>query len=187
MVIVSAYAPFSSQRLFDSIEQLEKKLREKRHHIEKIFLPFVASPQGLLEQVVAFRLMDLTESADKVISFNFPAHVVLHPNKVTWFTEEWDAYYKEELKLASTRENSFYSQINSVNAQALKEAQRVFSASPVIAEQIRIYSGFETKILYHPLTNSEFFYCDGYNDGAAAQRILDPSITWEYVMEQLLS
>jgi len=169
IAIVSAYVPFLSQPLLNNIEKLSSLLQEQGHEVEQICLPFINDTEKLLEQIVTYRLINLTATADKVITLNPPAHVLQHPNKINWFIKDWDSYfgiknYRDGSGSGSLQQDSIYQQIDTVNSRTLKEAKKLFAASKMISEQMKDLDSLKSEILYPPLPYSEYFRCDGYND-----------------------
>ena len=46
---------------------------------------FSIGAEDLFDQILAYRLIDLADSCDRLIAFRPPAYVLCHPNKVLWF------------------------------------------------------------------------------------------------------
>ncbi|MBL2923149.1 glycosyl transferase family 1, partial [Klebsiella pneumoniae] len=88
-----SYVPFVKGGARFIVEWLEPKLREHGHEVERFYLPFSDRPEALLEQIAAYRLIDLTASCDRLIAFRPPAYVLPHPHKILWFIHHIRGYY----------------------------------------------------------------------------------------------
>ena len=82
IVIASSFVPFVYGGGRFIVDWLEQKLIEYGHQVERFYLPFVDRPDDLLDQILAFRLIDVSASCDRLIAIRPPAHVIPHPNKV---------------------------------------------------------------------------------------------------------
>ena len=47
----------------------------------------------MFAQMVAYRLIDLTESCDRLIAFRPPFYMLRHPCKILWFIHHFRFYY----------------------------------------------------------------------------------------------
>ena len=79
-------------------ESLRSELQAAGHEAEIISLPFKWYPaERIAEHMLAFRLIDLTESRagpiDRVIGLKFPAYMITHPNKVIWLLHQHRGAY----------------------------------------------------------------------------------------------
>jgi hypothetical protein len=68
-------------------EELMQALHAQGHEAEIVAIPFKwYPPERVLEQVLACRLVDLSESGgssiDRVIGLKFPVYLIPHPHKV---------------------------------------------------------------------------------------------------------
>jgi hypothetical protein len=61
------------------LDWLEQKLGEYGHQVERFYLPFVDRPDDLFDQILAFRLIDLSSACDRLIAIRPPAHVLPQP------------------------------------------------------------------------------------------------------------
>jgi glycosyltransferase involved in cell wall biosynthesis len=67
-VLASTYVPFIKGGGRFIVDWLEAKLLEHGHEVETFFLPFTDHPEKLLEQIAAFRLMDLRDALRQAIT-----------------------------------------------------------------------------------------------------------------------
>src|SRR5688572_11257455 len=93
IILASSFVPFIHGGARFIVEWLETKLCEHGHQVERFYLPFVDAPQQLLEQIAGFRLIDLSERCDRLITFRPPSYVIQHPNKVVWFIHHIRVFY----------------------------------------------------------------------------------------------
>src|SRR5688572_13629685 len=92
IILASSFVPFIHGGARFIVEWLETKLCERGHEVERFYLPFVDN-SDLLEQIAAYRLLDLSSHGDVLVAFRPPAHVLRHPNKVLWFIHHLRAFY----------------------------------------------------------------------------------------------
>ena len=93
VVIATAQVPFIRGGAEILADGLKHALRTHGHEVEIVAIPFKwYPPERILEQVLACRLLDLTESAgnsvDLFLGLKFPAYLIPHPNKVLWIVHQ---------------------------------------------------------------------------------------------------
>ena len=174
IVIANAQTPF----VYGGAEYLEEKLqmaiREYGHKAEIVRIPFKWYPmERIPEQILACRLLDLTQSAgddvDMLIGLKFPAYYIKHPNKVLWvlhqFRQAYDLWGTPYQDIPSGPGGLEIRDIvvNSDNA-FLREAKNIFTISRVVAKRLKYFNNIDSTPLYPPLDNSDKFYCDGFED-----------------------
>ena len=93
IVLASSFVPFVNGGGRFIVEWLEQKLLERGHRVERFYIPFVDRPEDLFDQILAYRLIDLADSCDRLIAFRPPSYVLCHPNKVLWFIHHIRAFY----------------------------------------------------------------------------------------------
>ena len=169
IILCSSYVPFIHGGGRFIVEWLEQKLRERGHAVERFYLPFVDRPGDLFDQIFAFRLIDLSETCDRLIAFRSPAYVLPHPNKVLWFIHHiramydlWESPYRFVPDSASGR--AFRDTLVDVDTRTILEARRVFTNSRVVAERLSRFNGISATPLYPPLLAPERFRNDGCGD-----------------------
>jgi glycosyltransferase involved in cell wall biosynthesis len=151
------------------VEWLEEKLRERGHSVETIFIPTSDDPDSIIEQMAAFRMLDLDPHFDRVITFRPPSHMVKHRRKVCWFIHHirlfydlWESEYCGLPNTAQTR--ALRDTIRRADSTALTDAHRVFANSRVVAERLRRFNGLEGEVLYPPIMHPEVFRTGTYGD-----------------------
>jgi len=169
IIIASSCVPFVYGGGRFIVEWLEQKLIEHGHQVEHFFLPFVDRPDILLDQIFAFRLIDLSDCCDLLIALRPPAHVLPHPNKVLWFIHHirslydlWNSSYAMVPDDPGGR--ALRKAVMDLDTKTIQEAQRVFTNSKVVGERLRHFNGIASRVLYPPVFAPERFRNDGYGD-----------------------
>jgi glycosyltransferase involved in cell wall biosynthesis len=172
IVLASSYVPFVRGGARFIVEWLETKLREHGHEVERFYLPFIDSPSDLLNQIAAYRLMDLSESADRLIAFRPPSHVLRHPNKVLWFIHHirtfydlWGTRYQAVPNTASGR--ALRQQLVELDTRTINEAAKVYTNSKIVADRLLRFNGIRATPLYPPILQPERFRAEAYGDEIA--------------------
>src|SRR5690349_4164004 len=137
IIIASSYVPFVDGGGRFIVEWLAQKLIEHGHQVERFFLPFIDQPDDLLDQTLAFRLMDLSNYCDRLIALRPPAHVLRHPNKVLWFIHHIRSLYDlwnspdgvYTLVPDDPRGQALRKAVMELDTQALGEARHIFTNS----------------------------------------------------------
>ena len=166
--IVSSAVPLVNGGGRFIVEWLEGQLRARGHQAEAIFIPSQDNPATLLQQMAAFRAMDLS-GYERVVTLRPPAHMVRHPRKVVWFIHHirvlydlWDSPYRPCPDTAPWR--ALRAQVMASDTRALREAHRVFSNSQVVAGRVAHFNGVEAEVLYPPVLAPERFHAGPYGD-----------------------
>jgi glycosyltransferase involved in cell wall biosynthesis len=169
IAIVSSFVPFVHGGGRFIVDWLEQKLTEHGHRVERFYLPFVDRPDDLFDQILAFRLIDLSSACDRLIAIRPPAHVLPHPNKVLWFIHHirslydlWDSPYRFVPEDASGR--GVRKAMMELDTRTIREARRVFTNSQVVANRLEHFNGISAKPLYPPILAPERFRNDGFGD-----------------------
>jgi glycosyltransferase involved in cell wall biosynthesis len=169
IALCSSVVPFVRGGARNIVEWLEVVLRESGHDVERVYLPQSDDAESLFRQMAAYRWVDLTDSADRVICFRPPAHLIRHPHKIVWFIHHIRAFYD----LWDTAHRGFPDDVRhrgirdalrAVDTAALEEAEAVFANSKVVAERLRRFNGVPSEVLYPPLFAPERFTCRGFGD-----------------------
>jgi glycosyltransferase involved in cell wall biosynthesis len=169
IALCSSFVPFVDGGGRFIVEWLERKLLENGHEVERIYLPFVEDPRDMFAQMVGYRLIDLTESCDRLIAFRPPSYMLRHPRKVLWFIHHvrgyydlWNTEYRpvpDSVSGRAIRETVF-----AADNCTLREAQHIFTNSRTVSDRLRQFNGIESEVLYPPLRDPERFRSDGYSD-----------------------
>jgi glycosyltransferase involved in cell wall biosynthesis len=119
--------------------------------------------------MAAYRWIDLTTSADRVICFRPPAHIIPHPHKILWFIHHvrvfydlWDSPYRgfpDDDKHRNIRDI-----LHRADTTALSEAKRIFTNSQVVSDRLQRFNKVDSEVLYPPIIQAERFHCKHFND-----------------------
>jgi len=168
IALASTFVPFVYGGARFIVEWLEEKLREHGHQVERFYLPFIDTPEELLSQAAAFRLMKLSDSCDRLIAFRPPAYVIDHPHKVLWFIHHIRAYYDlwgGPHGVPDTVQNrAVRKALIDLDNQTIGEAKKVFTNSQVVADRLKRFNGVAATPLYPPIYKPERFRNEGYGD-----------------------
>jgi glycosyltransferase involved in cell wall biosynthesis len=169
IILASSFVPFVYGGGRFIVEWLEKKLIEHGHNVERFYLPFVDRPEDLFDQILAYRLMDFSNTCDRLIAIRPPAHTLQHPNKVLWFIHHirsfydlWDSPYRFVPDNPAGR--AVRKALFELDTRSIREARRVFSNSKIVADRIKRFNGLDATPLYPPILEPERFRNEGYGD-----------------------
>jgi glycosyltransferase involved in cell wall biosynthesis len=151
------------------VDWTERKLTEHGHQVEVVYLPSTDDADSLLSQMNAFRLLNLEDHFDRVITFRPPAHVVRHSRKIAWFIHHirvfydlWDTSYRPMPDNAHYR--ALRRTLRRFDTYALNEAHRVFSNSRIVADRLMRFNGVRADVLYPPVLDPGLFRAEEYGD-----------------------
>lgn len=167
-LLASSYVPFIKGGGTAIVEWLETKLREYGHDVETLFLPFVESPDDMFDQMLSYRLLDVSESADRLVAFRPPAYLLRHPHKVLWFIHHIRAYYDlwgtDYCGIPDTpRHQAFRQRLMDVDQVGLEEATQIFTNSQIVSDRLTNFNRIQSEVLYPPVLDPERFYCESYD------------------------
>jgi glycosyltransferase involved in cell wall biosynthesis len=169
IVVASSFIPFVDGGGRFIVEWLCARLRRQGHAVERIYLPFVDDPATMFEQTLAYRLIDLAQTADRLIAIRPPAHVIPHPNKVLWFIHHLRAFYdlwESDYRPLPDRPEShaIRRRLMDMDTIALREARRILTISKVMAKRLRDFNGIGSEVVYPPLHRPEIFRRGEFGD-----------------------
>lgn len=169
IALCSSFVPFVRGGGRNIVEWLQIKLQEAGHQVERIYLPMVDVPDLLFAQMMAYRWVDLASSADRIICFRPPAHMIPHPHKIVWFIHHirefydlWDSFYRgfpDDAKARSVRDA-----LHAADTAALNEARHIFANSQVVSNRLRHHNKVGSEVLYPPVLHPDRFSCRSFND-----------------------
>src|SRR5579863_10120029 len=178
IVLASSCMPFVKGGGRFIVDWLEAKLVDHGHQVERLYLPFEDRPDKLLEQIAAFRMMDLTDAGDLLIAIRPPAHVLRHPRKVLWFIHHIRVFYDlwgEPFAPPATAANDAVRRaLVALDNVAFGEAERVFTNSRRVSERLMAFNGVASEPLYPPLLHPERFVRRRYGDEILALNRVEP-------------
>jgi glycosyltransferase involved in cell wall biosynthesis len=144
------------------VRDLVRAIRERDHEVDTIEIPFLSRWDTMLEQMLALRLMDVSEAADVLVAIRTPSYLLRHPNKRLWFIHHhrgaydlWGTPYQD---IPSTPEGlAVRDAIVAADQLYLAEAKRIFTNSEIVAGRLREFNGIEGEVLYPPLGEPDRF------------------------------
>ena len=169
VIIASTIVPFIEGGGTFIVDWLETMLTEFGHDVEVLKIPFVSSYRELPSQMLALRLLDVTQHADRLITIRPPAHLLRHPNKVIWFIHHhrgaydlWGTIYQD---LPNTPEGLAYREaIVKSDHLGFSEARRICSNSRETAQRLKTFNDIDAEVLYPPVIRPERYRCESYGD-----------------------
>jgi glycosyltransferase involved in cell wall biosynthesis len=173
IIIATVQIPFVSGGAESHAEGLKAALIAEGHEASIVTVPYnPAVPEQIPDQMLACRLMDLTEihgtRVDRLIALKFPAYLIPHPHKIVWVLHQhraaydlWDYPFED---LSATPRGVMVREAIRRGDQLLTEAAAVFANSKNIANRLSHFCGIASTPLYHPPPNAESFYCARENE-----------------------
>jgi len=169
LLIATVQVPFVRGGAEMLADGLHEALTTAGHEAEIVRLPFKwYPPERLLEQVLAARLFDLTESSgtaiDRVIGLRFPAYLLPHPDKVLWLLHQYRTAYDLwgtelcELMHAPNGED-VRDAIRAADTAFIPEAHARYTISANVANRLRAFCGIDAEALYHPPPAAALLRC----------------------------
>ena len=165
VLICTTQVPFVSGGAESHVSGLAAAFRREGYNAEVVALPFKwYPPQEIVNNVLAWRLLDLTESnglaVDLLVGMKFPAYCAAHPRKVIWIIHQHRSAYN----LSGTPYDDLLTYpegarvrtlIREWDEQFIPEARKVFANSKEVAARLLRYNGIESEPLYHPPPRAE--------------------------------
>jgi glycosyltransferase involved in cell wall biosynthesis len=145
-------------------------MRAAGHEVEEFYLPFSTEPRRTLSAMVGLRAMPFAGSGDRLIAIRWPAHVIRHENKATWFIHHfrqffdlWDTPYRA--MPANTEGFAYREALRRIDNQGLRESRDLFTNSLIVRDRVREYNGLDPEPLFPPLGgDTSRFRTEAYGD-----------------------
>ena len=168
ILITTVQIPFVRGGAEMLADGLQAALTAAGHEAAQVRLPFKwYPPERLVEQIVAARLFDLTESngrsIDRVIGLKFPAYLIPHPNKVLWLVHQYRTVYDLwgtelcELTHAANGEE-VRDAVRSADTALIPEARARYAIAKNVADRLQRFCGISAEALYHPPPAAELIH-----------------------------
>lgn len=169
ILIVSTIVPFVEGGGSLIVDWLTETFKKYGYDTDVLKLPFHSYPPEMMEQMLALRLLDLSDYADLLIAIRTPSYIISHPNKVVWFIHHhrgaydlWGTPYQD---IPSTQEGfKIREAIIRTDNIYLREAKKIFTNSKVMSDRLKKFNNLESEVLYPPLMNADSYYCSNYGD-----------------------
>lgn len=169
VAVASTFVPFIAGGATKIVDDLVGALREHGHQVDTIAIPFDSRPFEQPDQLLALRLYDAGETADRLIAIRPPSYLLRHPSKVVWFIHHhrgaydlWGTPYQD---IPDTPEGRAVREaIVAADGVGLGEAERLYANSHVTADRLRRFNGLDAEVLYPPLSDTDGFRCEPAED-----------------------
>lgn len=164
VLVASTFVPFVEGGGRMVASHLVDALRLHGHEVDTVEMPTIARWDAVLEQILAFRLLDVSHDADVLIAIGPPSHVLRHPNKRLWLIghhhrPDCDLWGRQWQDFPSTPGGAAVRDaIRRSDELYLREAQKIFTNSQALAGRLRGSDGVEADVLYPPLGPGEQFF-----------------------------
>ena len=170
IVVTANIVPFMPGGADYHINGLVEQLRLYGHEVELLRFPFRFSPEDEVQRMMTFcEATDLSMPngvhVDKVISLQFPAYGVQHPDHRVWIMHQHRAVY--ELFDDQPRSDALVAlrdEVNAFDRRVLDKAQALFANSGRVAERLQRYNELQATPLYHPPHGADKFFTDDSYD-----------------------
>jgi len=145
-------------------------MRAAGHEVEEFFLPFPPGVRPSLSAMVGLRAMPFAGSADRLVAIRWPAHLIRHENKATWFIHHYrqlfDLWHSPYRGVPANEEGIGYREaFRRIDNLALRESRDLFTNSLIVRDRVREYNGLDPEPLFPPLGgDTRRFHTDGYGD-----------------------
>jgi glycosyltransferase involved in cell wall biosynthesis len=131
-------------------------MRERGHEVEELLLPFPGGIHDTLPAMVGLRALPLAGQGDRLIAIRWPAHLIRHENKATWFIHHYrqlfDLWDSEHRPLPANAEARAYREhLRRIDDLGFAESRDVFTNSLIVRDRVRLYNGIEAEPLFPPL------------------------------------
>lgn len=167
VLIASTYVPFIKGGGTKIVDDLHRELIARGVDADIVLLPLYSAWDELAEQTLAFRLLDLSESAgnkiDRLIAIRYPSYALRHPNKVAWFIHHHrEAYDLWGTKWCGMPDNPvghhYRDMMHRSDRTYLEECRRIYTNSVVVADRLEKYNRITAdRVLYPPLASGHPF------------------------------
>lgn len=196
LALCAAQIPFLRGGAEYLCDNLYRELVQRGHEVEYVRLPFQWDPpQEIINSCLAWRLLDLTQSAGKkidgVIATKFPSYAVKHENKVAWIIHQHRAAYD----LAGTGYDHLGShgrtgqivrrKIHTMDGRFLREAKGIYTISQNVSSRLWRYNQLKGEALYPPPPLAGRYLSGDYGDYAFYPSRLDPLKRQDLIIESM--
>jgi hypothetical protein len=157
VLVASTYVPFAADAARTIQSGLAVALRRSGHEVETIEIATTARWDALLEQTLAFRLLNVADDSDLLIAIRPPSHVLRHPRKRVWLIDEQpdvegDLWGIQAQDFPATPAGAGVREaIRRSDALYLREAEKIFASTDALANRLRELDGIEADVLAPPL------------------------------------
>lgn len=164
LLVTANHTPFIAGGADYHVQGLVDALRRHGHQVESLRLPFHYAEEAIARQMTFAEGVELTApndvTIDRVISLQFPAYAMQHPDQVVWLMHQHRACYElYDPATASPAMATLKPRVHAFDTHHLAKATQLFANSPRVAERLAYYNGLTAEPLYHPPYRPERFTC----------------------------
>lgn len=165
IIVAANITPFLRGGADFHINGLAAALREHGHDVDLIRLPFFFHPLSAIgEQMDYCAKLDLSrpngQSVDKLISLQFPAFAIRHPDHIAWVMHQHRAVYElYDEQQADGELRALRERITTYDNDSFTGCRQVFANSQRVADRLYQFNQVSATPLYHPPAGAERFYC----------------------------
>jgi glycosyltransferase involved in cell wall biosynthesis len=169
ILVASSFTPFVPGGGTAIVDDLTSALRNRGHEVDTVMLPVSPEATALPEQLLALRLIDLSDAGDLLIAIRPPAHALRHPNKVLWFIHHqrdlYDLWGTPFQNVASDRDGVLLREaIRRADDVYLREARQIYTNSNTVRERLWRFNTVSADVLRPPLAEGRSYEANGYGD-----------------------
>ncbi len=169
IIIATGVAPFVEGGSTQIVDWLSQQLHSRGHEIDVLRFPISEQYPEMLEQLLALRLLDLTQHGDRLIAVRTPSHLLRHPDKAVWFIHHYrgayDLWGTKYQSIPNTAEGIAYREaIIHADTTGLRESGRLFCNSNIVKDRLLKFNNVHADVLYPPLFKPERFHPGPYGD-----------------------
>ncbi|SJN12183.1 Glycosyltransferase [Halomonas citrativorans] len=164
ILLTANQTPFIAGGADHHVQGVLKALCHHGYQVELMRLPFHYGEQHIIHQMRYVEQLNVQNpndvSVDRVISLQFPAYGVAHPEHVVWLMHQHRACYELfDPATASPAQAELKAQVEAFDNRHLRQAKKCFANSARVAERLKHYNQLNAEPLYHPPYQAERFTC----------------------------
>lgn len=171
VIVATTFEPFRPGGGDLISDWLNVMLQRAGHDVELFRFPFAPRYKEMLDQMLALRLMDISERGDRLIAIRTPSYLIRHPSKVLWFIHHirvaYDLWGTPYGGMPDTAEALRYREaIRNADNVAFSEAHAIYTNSRVVSKRLKDFNRAESTPLFPPLLDPERYQPGPYGDTA---------------------
>jgi glycosyltransferase involved in cell wall biosynthesis len=189
VAVASSFIPFTRGGDTVLVDGLVEALRRRGHEVETIMLPFWPDPEQMVEQMLAYRLLDVSDAGERLIAVRTPSYLLRHPSKVVWFIHHhrpaydlWETPWGND---PSGEGDQLREAIMGADHLYLREARAVFTNSAIVGERLLRFNAISSRILHPPLPESARYREGPFGDVIFAPGRLAPTKRQELLVRAM--
>lgn len=162
-IIATSFVPFIRGGATFIVDWLKAKFEEAGHQVDIVRLPFVEIKDSMFEQMLSYRLLNLSEHGDCLIALRPPAYLIQHPNKRLWFIHHFRVFYdlwqSEYCPFEDNQQNRcFRERLMEADRVGLLESKQIYTNSKIVQQRLLKFNQIQSTVLYPPVLNPEIYH-----------------------------